>query len=402
VAEKPTETTEDTSSLTSGIEELAAKFKRPTRPEVAVPDARKLDPRQQKQLIIAVVIALLAGFFLIRGFFGTIILSLLAAIIFHPIYAWLERKLKKPSMASTLTLLIALLIVIIPLIIAVLASISEIQKLITQLSHYTNNGFTSPSEIANNLLDDVNRLLYTVTNGSYQISTEQVGKALASASSTLASTFLNLLTASFSSIPTFITQLILFIYLFTSMLTNSKSLLKTLRDLNPLGDGVSSLYFSRTGEMTRGIVGGQFVIAICQGVSEAIVIYFIGIHYFYFFAILLSLMSVIPLGAGILTIPMSIIMVLTGNVPGGVILFLYHMLVVTNIDNILRPKLVPKSVRINSALMMLAVFGGIALFGFLGIAIGPIIMILILSTIQVYLPLARARNNSKHLKPEEA
>jgi predicted PurR-regulated permease PerM len=46
----------------------------------------------------------------------------------------------------------------------------------------------------------------------------------------------------------------------------------------------------------------------------------------------------------------------------------------------------------NSALMLLAVFGGLGLFGFLGIAIGPILMILVLTTIQMYVPVAEARH----------
>jgi predicted PurR-regulated permease PerM len=50
----------------------------------------------------------------------------------------------------------------------------------------------------------------------------------------------------------------------------------------------------------------------------------------------------------------------------------------------MRPRLVPKSARLDPALMILAVFSGIALFGFIGIVIGPIIMILITTTLQIY------------------
>jgi predicted PurR-regulated permease PerM len=60
-------------------------------------------------------------------------------------------------------------------------------------------------------------------------------------------------------------------------------------------------------------------------------------------------------------------------------------LVVTNIDNFLRPILVPRDARLNSALMLLSVFAGIAMFGPWGIVIGPVLMILIVTTIDVYL-----------------
>lgn len=141
--------------------------------------------------------------------------------------------------------------------------------------------------------------------------------------------------------------------------------------------------------MARGVVGGQFVIAAAQGVVEAGILYLAGVEYFFFFALILTFLSVIPLGGGILTIPIGIIMLLTGNIWQGLIILLGHFLIITNIDNVLRPRLIPKSIRINSALMLLSVFGGLALFGFLGIFVGPIIMILVLSTLEVFLPLAR-------------
>ena len=57
----------------------------------------------------------------------------------------------------------------------------------------------------------------------------------------------------------------------------------------------------------------------------------------------------------------------------------------SNIDNVLRPILVPREARLNSALMLLAVFSGIRMFGFWGIVIGPVLMIVIVTTISVYL-----------------
>jgi predicted PurR-regulated permease PerM len=74
-----------------------------------------------------------------------------------------------------------------------------------------------------------------------------------------------------------------------------------------------------------------------------------------------------------------------GDIWQGLFIVLGHVLLVTNIDNILKPILVPKSVKLQPALMLLAVFAGLGLFGFLGIFIGPVIMILIITTIDVYL-----------------
>jgi predicted PurR-regulated permease PerM len=140
------------------------------------------------------------------------------------------------------------------------------------------------------------------------------------------------------------------------------------------------------GAMVRGAVFGQFVIALAQGLAGAVSIYLAGFHEgFFIFAIMLTALSVIPLGGGIVSIPFGIGMILFGNVFGGIFVIAWHLIVVTNIDNVLRPILIPRQARLDSALMLLAVFAGITMFGFLGIVIGPVLMIVIVTTISVYL-----------------
>ena len=183
-----------------------------------------------------------------------------------------------------------------------------------------------------------------------------------------------------------ITAAILFLYVFISLLTNRDKVLLLIRQLNPLGEEVTDLYMSKMGAMVKGTVMGQFIIAACQGVAGAASIYIAGFHQgFFLFAVLLSALSVIPLGSGIVTIPFGIGMILFGNVFGGIFVIVFHIIVVTNIDNFLRPILVPREARLDSALMLLAVFAGIAMFGAWGIVIGPVLMIVIVTTISVYL-----------------
>jgi len=183
-----------------------------------------------------------------------------------------------------------------------------------------------------------------------------------------------------------VTSAIIFLYVFVALLTNREKLLTLIRQLNPLGDEVTDLYLRKMGSMVRGTVNGQFVIALCQGVAGAASVYVAGFHHgFFMFAILLTALSIIPLGGGIVTIPFGIGMIFYGNIIGGVFVIAWHLLVVTNLDNFLRPILVPRDARLNPALMLLAVFAGIAMFGPWGIVIGPVLMIVIVTTIDVYL-----------------
>ena len=109
----------------------------------------------------------------------------------------------------------------------------------------------------------------------------------------------------------------------------------------------------------------------------------------------------IPLGSGIVTIPFGIGMMLFGNIVGGLFVVLFHLLAITNIDNFLRPILVPREARLDPALMLLAVFSGLAMFGFWGIVLVPVLMIIIVTTISVYLAVYKGVEMTVHEPPEK-
>ena len=187
-----------------------------------------------------------------------------------------------------------------------------------------------------------------------------------------------------------------------SLLNNRAKLITLIRRLNPLGPEVTDLYLAKMGAMVKGTVKGQFIIALIQGTLGAISIYIAGFHdAFFVFAILLIALSVIPLGSGIVTIPFGIGMMLFGNVAGGAFVVLFHLIGITNVDNFLRPILVPREARLDPALMLLSVFSGIAMFGFFGIILGPVLMIVIVTTIAVYLAVYKGVAMETESPPEQ-
>ena len=187
-----------------------------------------------------------------------------------------------------------------------------------------------------------------------------------------------------------ITASIIFLYVFLALLVNREKVLTLIRQLNPLGEEITDLYLTKIGAMVRGTVEGQFIIAVCQGVAGAASIYIGGFHQgFFILCIFLTALSVIPLGSGVVTIPFGIGMMFFGHSIGGAFVVLFHLIGITNLDNFLRPILVPREARLNPALMLLSVFSGLAAFGFWGIIIGPVLMIIIVTTINVYLAVYR-------------
>ncbi|MDA4105966.1 AI-2E family transporter [Mycolicibacterium holsaticum] len=338
---------------------------------------------QRRALAVVTVIAVLVGAYFLRGFFVLIVVAAVFAYLFTPLYERLQRRLST-GMSAAVTLLAAVLMVAVPIAGIVFLAIVQITHMVNAVSGWVAQ--TDMSTLGDRSLQLINELLSRIPFLNINVTADSLRQAIVTVSQRVGEWLLQVLQGAAGSVVTAIAAMIIFLYVFISMLVNREKIRTLIAQLNPLGEEITDLYLAKTGAMVRGTVKGQFVIALCQGVSGAISIYIAGFHDgFFIFAILLTALSVIPLGGGIVTIPFGIAMMFFGNIIGGAFVVIFHLVVVTNIDNFLRPILVPKQARLDPALMLLAVFSGIALWGFWGIVIGPVLMIIIVTTISVYL-----------------
>lgn len=339
---------------------------------------------QKRALAVATVLAVGFGAYFLRGQFMLVVVAGVVAYLFTPLFRRLTARLST-GLSATLTLLAALLVVVVPISGAVAIGVVQITAMIRNVSDWVSRN--DMGALGTRALQAVNDLLAQIPYlHDVTLTPASVQKWIITFAQRAGEWGLNVLQTAVGGLFGALAGSVIFIYVFISLLVNGDEVVLLIRRLNPLGEDVTDLYLAKMGAMVRGTVLGQFVIALAQGVSGAISIYIAGFHDgFFIFAILLSALSVIPLGGGIVSIPFGIGMALFGNIGGGLFVILFHILVVTNIDNVLRPILVPRAARLDSALMLLSVFSGIAMFGFLGLVIGPVLMIVVVTTISVYL-----------------
>jgi predicted PurR-regulated permease PerM len=338
---------------------------------------------QKRAVAIFTLIALLFGAYFLRNYFVLIVVAAVGAYLFTPLFNWFNKRLGT-GLSATCTLLSALAAVFVPVGLLVVLAFIQISRMVDSITGWVKT--TDPSELGDKVLHALNDLLARVPFVHTTITAETLRKAMVTVGRNAGEWLLHFLQGAVGGIAGAVTAAIIFLYVFVALLVNREQVRTLIGQLNPLGEEVTTLYLRKAGAMVRGTVTGQFVIALCQGVAGATSIYIAGFHHgFFIFAILLTVLSIIPLGGGIVTIPFGIGMIFYGNVAGGAFVILWHLVVVTNIDNFLRPFLVPRDARLNPALMLLSVFAGIAMFGAWGIVIGPVLMILIVTTVDVYL-----------------
>ncbi|MGV0745066.1 AI-2E family transporter [Mycolicibacterium sp. XJ870] len=344
---------------------------------------RQFTVTQKRALAVFTVLALLLGAYFLRSFFILIVMAAVGAYLFSPLYQRFQRRFGT-GISVTLTVLSALLMVIIPVALIVFLAIVQITQMVNTVSAWVAE--TDLSTLGDRTLNLINATAARVPFLDIHVTPESLRGTIVSVSQRVGEWLLGVLQGAVGGLVGALTASIIFLYVFISLLVNKDEVAILIRRLNPLGEEITDLYLAKTGAMVKGTVKGQFVIALAQGIAGAISIYIAGFHDgFFIFAILLTALSVIPLGGGILSIPFGIGMMFFGNIIGGIFVVAWHLLVVTNIDNVLRPILVPKAARLDPALMLLSVFAGISMFGFFGLVIGPVLMIIIVTTVSVYL-----------------
>lgn len=356
-------------------------------------------PSQKRALAVVTGVALLAGAYFLRRYFMLIMIAAVVAYLFAPLYNRLRAKTNS-GLATTLTVFAALATVVIPVIAVVSLATIQVSRMLIGASEWAKTA--DLNALGDKAITTVNQLLGKLPFQTPTITLESLRSNLGKVAQTIGEWLLHTLSGAAGGVIGLITSAIIFLYVLISLLVNKTELITLIRRMNPLGEEATDLYLAKMGAMVKGTVKGQFIIALIQGVLGAASIYIAGFHdAFFVFAILLIALSVIPLGSGIVTIPFGIGMMLFGNIAGGLFVVLFHLIAITNVDNFLRPILVPREARLDPALMLLSVFSGIAMFGFFGIILGPVLMIVIVTTIAVYLQVYRGVDMNDDEAPAE-
>jgi predicted PurR-regulated permease PerM len=100
---------------------------------------------------------------------------------------------------------------------------------------------------------------------------------------------------------------------------------------------------------------------------------------------LMAVMSIIPgIGPAIIWVPAVIYLAVDGRTGAAIAVGLWCAAVVSTVDNLLRPKLVGKETKMPDLLILLGTLGGLAMFGAVGIIVGPIIAALFMTVWELF------------------
>ena len=127
---------------------------------------------------------------------------------------------------------------------------------------------------------------------------------------------------------------------------------------------------------TRAVVYGILGTALAQGVLMAVGLWIAGFKAAPLLGLATFFLSPVPIGPPLIWIPTSVVLFARGDYGMGVFMFLWGLLVVSTVDNIIKPLIISHGSDLPFILVLLGVFGGVVAFGFIGVFLGPVLLAL--------------------------
>jgi predicted PurR-regulated permease PerM len=175
------------------------------------------------------------------------------------------------------------------------------------------------------------------------------------------------------------------------LLRDAPELARAARRLLPFGREQNERLLSLTRDIVSASVTSMLAVALIQGVLGGLTFLLLGVQGAALWGGLMAVLSMLPaVGAALVWAPAAIWLAVSGSLAKGVVLALVGLLVLGNVDNVVRPLLLSGSARMSTLVLIISLLGGVSAFGFIGIVLGPVVAAVLTALVESY-----------HLLPDE-
>jgi predicted PurR-regulated permease PerM len=353
-----------------------------------------MNATKDSSLMWLVVAVSLAFAWILWPFYGAVLWATVTAIIFTPLYRRLRNSLgQRRNLAAFATVLIIVVVVILPLTLLVASVLQEAYGLYASIEagdfnlgvHFRHAMGTLPTW-ASELLDRLGLTnLATVQ--------ERLLAALARGGQFIAAQAINV----GQSTVDFVINLFVMLYLLFFLLRDGDELLARIKDAVPLSADHKRALLAKFTVVIRATVKGDVIVAVLQGALGGLIFWLFEIRPALLWGALMAVLALLPVvGTGLVWVPAAIYLLVTGAIWKGVVLVLCGVLIISLVDNLLRPVLIGKDTKMPDYVVLISTLGGIAAFGLHGFVIGPVIAAMFIAVWDIY---SAWRQDPKNIAP---
>lgn len=333
-------------------------------------------------LLILVLLVLVGCYMVYRPFLTEIFIAAILASVFYTPYQSFTTFLKgRRHLAAVLMCLLLLILIILPTIKAVsYAGEKSVVAYNASVAFFEKN---SASDLFASNVFTSGPLSFLIP-GDLDTSSEAFKNTILDVLKQSSNWLLSGATMVVRGTTNFIISLILIIISMYFFFVDGEKMLSRLMRLSPLPSRYDRELFKKFRAVSRATFISTFVAAIGQGVIGAIGFAIVGFPAF-LAGVLVALLSLLPyIGSAIFYVPVGVYYFLIGEIWRGIFVILWGALLISTVDNIIRTYMVKGDAEINPIFVLFSILGGIILFGFWGVILGPLIVALAVTVFHIY------------------
>jgi predicted PurR-regulated permease PerM len=193
-------------------------------------------------------------------------------------------------------------------------------------------------------------------------------------------------------IPVFILNIFIIIFIVFFLFKDGPRLVEYILKTLSLKTQHKNLIIKQIKDVISAVIYGHFLTAVVQGFVGGLGFFMFGFPSPFLWGLVMIFFSMIPfVGPMVVWVPAAIInialKIMEGDSTGliyGILFIFYGFFVISGIDNLIKPKLIGDRADIHPVVIMLGVVGGISIFGVIGLILGPLILSILITFINIY------------------
>lgn len=330
-------------------------------------------------ILLSIALVLLV----ISPFFEAFFLAAVLAGAFHGLQKWMTRKLRGRSGLSAGLICVGIVLALLaPLAALTTFLVSQILEGVNFISNLVQQRGLEGllTYVPGPLRDNAAHLLERFQSNSAGM-WETLQAQLSTRGAVAAQTVGGFVAATGSLVFQTVMMLIALYFL----LVDGSRLVKWLESVSPLKRGQTTELLLEFRSVTRSVLVSTLATAGVQAVAALVGYLITGVPVPIFFAAITFFFALVPaVGAATVCVAAALVLLATGHPVGAIFLAAWGIIVVGLSDNVIKPLLVRRGLHMHGALIFFALLGGLAVFGPVGLLLGPLCVAFFLSVLRIY------------------
>jgi predicted PurR-regulated permease PerM len=317
---------------------------------------------------------------LLLPFLSTLVAAVVVVMVAWPMHARIHARMPRfPALAVLVTVSALVLGVIGPVLIGSLIVLGEILELAPTL---VEQAAGLPDRVGHWLDGPAAPWAHRIMGGEAPPSA-QVAERLQSAVAPAVQQVALLAQGALNNVGGALLRAMVFVLVVATLLHAGEAAGERARRLLPLAPGVADRLWVSLARFARGFVVAAAAVALVQGGLAGVGYAIAGVERPALWGVLTGVVSVVPfVGTALVWMPLTLVQLLQGDSSGALIVAVWSLVVVSSVDNVVRPLVIGQAANVHPVLIFLSVFGGLLSLGVSGILIGPMLMATFLALLE--------------------